>query len=96
LKGWYGEVTTRRPKMPDDRTQQLYSVSEAAVQLKLGRSTVGELIRGGELDAHRLGRGKGVYRITQKAINDYLAATKIKKMDRSSVLSKEKLRRAGR
>ena len=53
---------------------QSFTISEVAVLFKLDRHTLYELIHVGELEAFRCGKA---YRITQKAIEEFIANNKV-------------------
>ena len=50
----------------------MLSVKETARWLNVSPSTVYGLINSGELKCHRVGVGRGVIRISEAAISDYL------------------------
>ena len=52
----------------DDRL----TVPQAAELLGLGYSTVARMVQHGELDAIRIGRRRGVYRVSKKSVMDYV------------------------
>lgn len=52
----------------------LLTVVEACLRLRMSKSSVYREIDAGELRAHRLGPGKGVVRISEEAIDEYLTA----------------------
>jgi len=53
----------------------MLTVQEAAGRLKVSESTIYALIKAGRLRSHRVGLGRGVIRISESAIVDYLATT---------------------
>lgn len=52
----------------------LLTVSEASKHMRVSESTVYRAIDAGEIRAYRLGFGKGVVRIPEDAIDEYLSA----------------------
>lgn len=55
-------------------TSIMHTVKHAAQKLNVSQSTVYALVSSGQLKCHRIGVGRGVIRISQSAIDDYLNA----------------------
>lgn len=51
------------------------TVKETANRLRVSESTIYALIRSGQLRSHRVGLGRGVIRISDAAIEEYLGTT---------------------
>ena len=52
----------------------MHTVKQAAEKLNVSQSTVYALVSSGQLKCHRIGVGRGVIRISQPAIDNYLNA----------------------
>jgi excisionase family DNA binding protein len=63
-------TTTTEVAEPKVAELQLYTIEEAAAMLRLGRTTVFDLLRNGRLNSVREGRAR---RIPPRAIADYIA-----------------------
>jgi excisionase family DNA binding protein len=59
---------------PDVNEEQILTPDEAAIKLKVTAEQVRSLIRRGQISAFNVGTGKKrpLYRITQRALNDFL------------------------
>ena len=58
---------------PQRQPSRMLSVKDAAEQLNVSPSTIYALISTGKLSCHRVGAGRGVIRISETGIADYLA-----------------------
>ena len=61
--------------MVREARDSMLSVKEVAGTLSVSAKTVYLLIRAGSLKAHRVGAGRGVIRISQKQLDEYLRST---------------------
>lgn len=66
----------------------MLTVQEAADRLKVSESTIYALVKAGRLRSHRVGLGRGVIRISDSAIVDYLATTVSEPASEGSNLSR--------
>lgn len=53
----------------------MLSVKDAAVRLNVSTSTIYSLIKCGQLRSHRVGVGRGVIRVSEANISDYLQSS---------------------
>lgn len=60
--------------MEATRVTVLLTVAETSKRMRVSKSTVYREVDAGELRAHRIGPGKGVLRIPEDAVDEYLTA----------------------
>ncbi len=66
------EQTKLLLKLSSGNQQEIFSVKEAAVFLRLDEQTVSEYCRKGKIKANKTDGGEGVWRITRHALDAFL------------------------
>lgn len=59
------ETKERQPGQP-------YTIAEVASILRVGYGTVNKLCKTGQLKSRRIGEGRGLWRIDESALDDYI------------------------
>lgn len=59
----------------------MMTIKEAAERLSVSEKTIRNLLKSGRLGHHRIGAGRGVIRISEEALDRYLAECEVREND---------------